>query len=154
MLPDREALGWQFSDAMASSVTVAVSSRFLYEILIPSRLILHVATFGRPTEAAICGLFEVSHQVDVIALKVLNQISETVIISGTVSRLAAAARDENLSIGMRLMYLGLTYHSAGSLFEPLGDDRYAPAAHDDGSPAFRPEESLVNTMCRGNLDLP
>jgi hypothetical protein len=36
--------------------------------------------------------------VDVIALRVLDQISETVIISGTVSRLAAAARDENLSI--------------------------------------------------------
>lgn len=106
------------------------------------------------TEAAICRLFEVLPQVDVIALKVLDQISETVIISGTVSRLAAAARDENLSIGMRLMYLGLTYHSAGSLFEPLEDDRYAPAAHDDGVPAFRPEESLVNTMYRSNLDLP
>jgi hypothetical protein len=92
--------------------------------------------------------------VDVIALKVLDHISETVIISGTVSRLAAAARDENLSIGMRLMYLGLTYHSAGSLFEPLEDDRYAPAAHDDGVPAFRPEESLVNTMYRSNPDLP
>jgi hypothetical protein len=103
MLPDRGALGWQFSDAMARSVTVAVSSRFLYEILIPSRLILHVATFGRPTEAAICRLFEVLPQVDVIALKVLDRISETVIISGTVSRPAAAARDENLSIGMRLI---------------------------------------------------
>jgi hypothetical protein len=72
MLPDREAFGWQFSDAMASSVTVAVSSRFLYEILIPSHVIYNVATFGRPTEAAICGLFEVLPQVDVIALKVLN----------------------------------------------------------------------------------
>jgi hypothetical protein len=50
-------------------------------------------------------------QVDVIALKVLNQISETVIISGTVSRLAAAARDENLSIGMRLIPGHTVYRS-------------------------------------------
>jgi len=69
----------------------------------PSHVIYNVATFGRPTEAAIGRLFEVLPQVDVIALKVLDQISETVIISGTVLRLAAAARDENLSIGMRLI---------------------------------------------------
>jgi hypothetical protein len=80
------------------------------------------------TEAAIHRLFEALPQVDVIALRVLDRTSEAVIISGTVSRLAASARDENLSIGMRLLYLGLTYHSAGSLFEPLEDHRSAPAA--------------------------
>jgi hypothetical protein len=79
------------------------------------------------TEAAICRLFEALPQVDVIALRVLDRTSETVIISGTVSRLAVSARDQNLSTGMRLLYLGLTYHSAGSLFEPLEDRRSAPA---------------------------
>jgi hypothetical protein len=103
------------------------------------------------TEAAICRLFEALPQVDAIALRVLDRTSDTVIISGTVSRLAAVARDENLSIGMRLMYLGLTYHSAGSLFEPLEDDRSAPAAH-AGAPAFRTDEPLGNAVFRNNLD--
>jgi hypothetical protein len=106
------------------------------------------------TEAAICRLFEALPQVDAIALRVLDRTSETVIISGTVSRLAAAARDESLSIGMRLMYLGLTYHSAGSLFEPLEDDRSATATHAGGVPAFRTDEPLVNAMFRNNLDQP
>jgi hypothetical protein len=105
------------------------------------------------TEAAICRLFEALPQVDAITLRVLDRTSDTVIISGTVSRLAAAARDESLSIGMRVMYLGLTYHSAGSLFEPLKDDRSAAAAHAVGVPAFRTEEPLVNAMFRNNLDL-
>jgi hypothetical protein len=81
------------------------------------------------TEAAICRLFEALPQVNAIALRVLDRTSDTVIIFGTVSRLAAVTRDESLSIGMRLMYLGLTYHSAGSLFEPLEDPRLAAAAH-------------------------
>jgi hypothetical protein len=100
------------------------------------------------TEAAICRLFEALPQVDAVALRVLDRTSDTVIISGTVSRLAASARDADLSIGMRLMYLGLTYHSAGSLFEPLEDDRSAPA-HAGGVPPFRP---LVNAIFRNNLD--
>jgi hypothetical protein len=81
------------------------------------------------TEAAIYRLFEALPQVDVIALRVLDRTSETVIISGAVSRLDASARDESLSIGMRLLYLGLTFHSAGALFEPLEDHRSAPAVH-------------------------
>ncbi len=78
------------------------------------------------TEVSIHRLFEALPQVDVIALRVLDRTSETVIISGSVSRLAASARNEHLSIGMRLLYLGLTYHSAGSLFEPLEDHRPHP----------------------------
>ena len=104
------------------------------------------------TEAAICGLFEALPQVDAIALRVLDRTSDTVIISGTVSRLAALARDESLSIGMRLLYLGLTYHSAGSLFEPLEDLLSAPAAASTGTLAFRPEEPLANAVFRNNLD--
>src|ERR1700733_8305740 len=75
------------------------------------------------TEAAIQRLFEALPQVDVIAVRVLDRTSDSVIISGTVSRLRASARDENLSVGMQLLYLGLSYHSAGSLFEPLEDPR-------------------------------
>ena len=103
------------------------------------------------TEAAVRRLFDALPQVDVIALRVLDRTSDTVIISGTVSRPAASARDESLSIGMRLLYLGLTYHSAGSQFEPLADDRSGPAAHAGGVPAFRTEESLANAMYRSNL---
>jgi len=102
------------------------------------------------TEAAIHRLFAALPQVDVIALRVLDRTSDTVIISGTVSRLAASAKDETLSIGMRLLYLGLTYHSAGSLFEPLEDHRPAPAAQAGGAPAFRPREPLGNAMFRKN----
>jgi hypothetical protein len=104
------------------------------------------------TEAAIFRVFEAMPQVDVIALRVLDRTSEIVIISGTVSRPDASAWDENLSIGMRLLYLGLTYHSAGSLFEPLEDHRSTSAAHAGGAPAFRTEESLANAICRNNLD--
>jgi hypothetical protein len=95
------------------------------------------------TKAAIHRLFDVLPQVDVIALRVLDQTSEAVIISGTVSRRAASARDESLSIGMRLLYLGLTYHSAGSLFEPLEDSLSAVAATGTGGSAFRTGEPLV-----------
>lgn len=104
------------------------------------------------TEAAICRLFEALPQLDAIALRVLDRTSDTVIISGTVSRVDASALDENLSIGMRLLYLGLTYHSAGSQFEPLEDDPIAPAAHGCGVPPFRTQESLAGAMCRNNLD--
>jgi hypothetical protein len=107
------------------------------------------------TEAAIYRLFEALPQVDVISLRVFDQTSEKAIISGTVSRPVPSARDEKLSIGMRLMYLGLTYHSAGSLFEPLEEDHpSAPAADAGGSPAFRTEEALVNAMYRRKLNAP
>jgi hypothetical protein len=81
------------------------------------------------TEAAIYRLFEALPQVDAIAVRVLDRKSETVIISGNVSRLAASARDENLSVGMQLLYLGLTYNPGGSPFEPLEDPRPATAAY-------------------------
>ena len=81
------------------------------------------------TQAAIDRLFEALPQVDFISVRVLDRKSETVIISGNVSRLAASARNENLSVGMQIHYLGLTYHSAGSLFEPI-DQRSAPAYAD------------------------
>ena len=106
------------------------------------------------TEAAISRLFETLPQVDVISLRVLDRTSETVIISGTVSRIDAAARDENLSIGMRLLYLGLTFHSAGSLFEPLEDHRSAPAPHSGEAPAFGAREPLANSVFRNDLKAP
>ena len=93
----------------------------------PQRAAAFVEQSLADTEAAICRLFDALPQVDVIALRVLDRTSETVIISGTVSRLAVSARDQNLSTGMRLLYLGLTYHSAGSLFEPLEDRRSGSA---------------------------
>lgn len=88
------------------------------------------------TEAAIYRLFGALPYVDVIILRVLDRTDDTVIISGSVSRLAASARDEKLSIGMRLRYLGLTYHSAGSQFEPLGEDRSIPSANLRGVTPF------------------
>jgi hypothetical protein len=79
------------------------------------------------TEAAIYRLFQALPQVDLLVLRVLDRRSERVIISGVVSRQAFAARDQNLSTGMRLLYLGLNYHSAGAAFEPLEDVRLASA---------------------------
>jgi hypothetical protein len=71
------------------------------------------------TEDAVHRLLEALPQVNVIAVKVLDQVSGSVIISGAVSREDGMARNEALSIGMRIRYLGLTYHSAGSRFEVL-----------------------------------
>jgi hypothetical protein len=82
------------------------------------------------TETAIHRLFAALPHVDVISLKVLDRIAVNVIISGTVSRQALSTEHERLSIGMRLMYLGLTYHSAGSLFEVL-EQRYSSASAAD-----------------------
>jgi hypothetical protein len=104
------------------------------------------------TEAAILGLFAALPQVDVVTLRVLDRASEHAIISGTVTRPVTSVLDERLSVGMRLRYLGLTYYSAGSLFEALEDDRSAPAADACGVLAFRAEESLVNTMCRRDVN--
>ena len=71
------------------------------------------------TEAAIRRLFATLPNVDVITLKVLDRRLENVIISGTVSRPGAVSRNDDLSTGMRLSCLGLTFHSAGCEFEPL-----------------------------------
>jgi len=96
------------------------------------------------TEAAICRLFEALPQVDVLTVKVMDRRSESVIISGSVSRLDFAARDEQLSIGIRLRYLGLVYHSAGLLFEPIEEHHTsAPAQTMDGVRTFQGEEALA-----------
>jgi hypothetical protein len=58
-------------------------------------------------------------QVDVIALTVLECNSENVIMAGEVHR-SAGKPDVELSVGMRLWQRGITYHSDGSRFEPLG----------------------------------
>ncbi len=103
------------------------------------------------TEAAVHRLFEALPHVDVLTLRVLDHGSETVIISGTVARPDASHRDERLSIGMRLRYLGLTYHSAGALFEPLEPDPY-PGIPADAGHAFRPQEVLAKAMYRRDLN--
>jgi hypothetical protein len=76
------------------------------------------------TDAAITRLFETLPLVDVIAVRVLEPVSEEVIIAGTVRR-SALKQDTVLSAGMRLWQRGVVYHSDGWRFEPLqaGDDR-------------------------------
>jgi hypothetical protein len=107
------------------------------------------------TEAVIDRLFEALPQVNVVSVRVFDQTSGTVIISGTVSRADVLARDEELSIGMRLRYLGLTYHSAGYLFEALDEShRSVPVANAGGAPEFRTEEYLVKAMYRRDIDAP
>jgi len=107
------------------------------------------------TEAAIRRLFQALPHVDTITVRVFDETSKAVIISGTVARPDTSARDEKLSIGMRLGYLGVTYHSAGSLFEALeGDYQSAPAPCAGGVLSFRTEESLVKAMYRRNLNTP
>jgi hypothetical protein len=84
------------------------------------------------TEAALYRLFETLPHVDEISLRVFHHTSQHVIISGTVPRPASVARDEKLSIGMRLIYLGLTYQPSDSFVESLEEDtQSAPAV-----PAF------------------
>ena len=83
------------------------------------------------TEAAVYRLFAALPQVDVIALRVFDPTSGNLIISGSVSRADTLARNEGISIGMRLRYLGLTYHLGGSQFEALD---YRPL---HGAPASR-----------------
>jgi len=96
------------------------------------------------TEAAICRLFEALPQVDVLTVKVLDRTEERVIISGSVSRPDFAARDEQLAIGMRLLYLGLSYSSSGDLFEPIeGYLPLTPTAATEGARTFRGEEALA-----------
>lgn len=104
----------------------------------------------KDTEAAVERLLGALPNVDVLALKVLDHTTEGVIISGSVSRPDFLARDQQLSIGMRLMYLGLIYHSAGSIFEPLEYD-HCPAIRSDG-PEFQPEGVLVKAMYRSDVN--
>jgi hypothetical protein len=107
------------------------------------------------TEAAIRRLFQALPYIDTITVRVFDETSKAVIISGTVTRPDTSARDEKLSIGMRLRYLGITYHSAGSLFEALeGDYQPAPAPCAGGVLSFRTGESLVKAMYRRNLNTP
>jgi hypothetical protein len=107
------------------------------------------------TEAAIRRLFQALPYIDAITVRVFDETSKAVIISGTVTRPDTSARDEKLSIGMRLRYLGITYHSAGSLFEALeGDYQPAPAPCAGGVVSFRTGESLVKAMYRRNLNTP
>lgn len=86
------------------------------------------------TEAAITRLFQALPHVDIIALTVLERNSESVIISGTVDR-CAVEPDAGLSVGMRLWQRGITYHSDGSRFEPLGPSNdlgvFAPGGRGD-----------------------
>jgi hypothetical protein len=101
------------------------------------------------TEAAIYRLFSALPQVNLITLRVREQESERLIISGTVLRRDTLAREQELSIGMRLRYLGVTYHSAGALFEPLEEaSRSAPLVTSNGAPGFQAEPSLANAMYR------
>jgi hypothetical protein len=96
------------------------------------------------TEAAIGRLFEALPQVDVLTVKVLHCTAESVIISGSVSRRDFAARDQQLSVGMRLLYLGLVHHSSGLLFEPIEEHpASAPAQTMEGARTFQGEEALA-----------
>jgi hypothetical protein len=96
------------------------------------------------TEAALCRLFEALPQVDVLSVKVFDCTAENVIISGSVSRGDFAARDQHLAIGMRLLYLGLVYHSSGLLFEPIEEHGpLTPMAAREGARAFQGEEALA-----------
>jgi hypothetical protein len=75
------------------------------------------------TEAAIFRLFEALPQVEVIKLSVLGPKSETPIMSGTVHRSTlSTARRGLMSIGMRLMDLGVCYHLSGWEFQSLDSD--------------------------------
>jgi hypothetical protein len=101
------------------------------------------------TEAAVYRLFSALPQVNVITLKVRGQESERLIISGTVLRQDTLARDQELSIGMRLRYLGVTYHSAGSLFEALEEDcRSALPVMGCAAPGFPAGQPFANAMYR------
>jgi hypothetical protein len=82
------------------------------------RATLFVRQCLNDTDAAITRLFETLPQVDVIAVRVLEPVTEDVIVAGTVRR-SALAPNTVLSAGMRLWQRGITYHSDGWRFEPL-----------------------------------
>lgn len=71
------------------------------------------------TEAAVCRLFTALPPLEVVKVTVRDRTSDDVILSGSVSRPDFLARDERLSIGMRLLYMGVMHHSEASSLEPL-----------------------------------
>jgi hypothetical protein len=75
------------------------------------------------TEAVIGGLFETMPQVDVMDFAVMEAASDTTIIAGTVSRSDVARNRHLLSVGMRLMELGVKFRLEDSQFEALYHDR-------------------------------
>jgi len=74
------------------------------------------------TEAAISRLFEALPFVHVLRVRVLDVGSNAPILGGTVHRSSLAEVRSGLSIGMKLRELGITYHSEGLQFEPLGHE--------------------------------
>ena len=101
------------------------------------------------TEAAICQLFTALPPLNGIRLRVLDRTSGNVILSGSVSRPDFAARDERLSIGMRLLYMGVTHHSEGTLFEPIENDHGSqPVEHSCGLPPMPTQECPAMLMYR------
>lgn len=93
------------------------------------------------TEAAICRIFTALPPLEVVKVKVRDRTSDNVILSGSVSRPDFLARDERLSIGMRLLYMGITRHSEASLLEPLeGTHPSQRAAYSCGGPLVQPQD--------------
>jgi hypothetical protein len=82
------------------------------------RAVLFVRQCLSDTDAAITRIFEVLPRVEVIAVRVLEPITEEVIIAGTVRR-SELPPDTALSAGMRLWQRGIVYRSDGWRFEPL-----------------------------------
>jgi hypothetical protein len=93
------------------------------------------------TEAAIRRLFITLPPIEVIKVRVRDRTSDDVILSGSVSRPDFLARDERLSIGMRLLYMGVTRHSEARLLEPLeGAHPSQPVASSCGVPLLQPQD--------------
>jgi hypothetical protein len=83
------------------------------------KAVAFVAQCLTDTEAAIMRLFKVFPHVNVLQVRVLALNSDQVIVEGTVLRSSLLTVTPEVSIGMRLRTLGMTYHSAGSEFESL-----------------------------------
>lgn len=101
------------------------------------------------TEAAICRLFTALPPLEVVRLRVRDRTSDSVILSGSVSRPDFLARDERLSIGMRLLYMGVKHQSEPSLLEPLeGAYPSQPAAHTSAGPLLQTPECAAMVVYR------
>lgn len=85
------------------------------------RRIAFVAQTLSDTEAAILRLFEALPYIQALEIRVLGIGSVTPILGGTVYRDSLAEIRPDLSIGMRLRELGITFHSTGLQFESLAD---------------------------------
>jgi hypothetical protein len=84
-----------------------------------------------------------------VKLKVRDRTSDNVILSGSVSRPDFLARDERLSIGMRLLYMGVTHHSEASLLDPLEEAHPSqPVAYSCGVPLVRPQDCAPMAVYR------